>query len=271
MSAIPDNESWGWDGSLDALLLLVDRSIELGLAPRSVILEGLGADGAEVDLFAQEAAFSASHAASPAATGAAARVIGLSRRLYAAALKTWMSEEGRERDLLAVAATCGRIGDDALADYGRPELSRLAAAVRRVTREIHLLEGFSRFSLVKDGRWVAWLEPRHNVLPALAPFFQARFGDEPFALVDLTRGYGILSATTPEGTGLECIPAGGLPAFEPDESDEAQAELWRSYFRAMENLSRRNPRLQRALMPAHYWKRLTEVQGMPLPHGSRWE
>jgi len=264
-------ETWAYDGSLDALIVLVARSIETGSWPEAVVVEGEGPR----NLFDGEASVAICDPGEGAAEAAAATVLGLSRRLYGAVLRAWMAEEGVEADLLTVAADCAARGEVALADYARPSLSRLAASVRRVSKEIHLLEGFARFSPLSNGRYVARLEPVHNVLPALAPFFLGRFGDTPFALVDLGRAYALGSAPmppAPDGAGEGGAPGGpcgaieaamgdALAALEPDLDDSEDIALWRSYFRVVENKSRRNPALQRRLMPARYWRQLTEMGG----------
>ena len=275
-----NRETWAYDGSLDALLVLVARSIETGSWPEAVVIDG---DGPR-SLFDGEATAAACAPHEDEAEAAATTVLRLSRRLYGAVLRAWMAEEGVEADLLAVAADCAARGELALADYARPSLSRLAAAVRRVSKEIHLLEGFARFSPLSNGRYVARLEPVHNVLPALAPFFLGRFGDTPFALVDLGRAYALGSAPMPRaadglptataeagGTGgangctaagaIEAAMGDALAALEPDQDDAEDIALWRSYFRVVENQSRRNPVLQRRLMPARYWRQLTELGG----------
>ena len=279
-----NRETWAYDGSLDALLVLVARSIETGSWPEAVVIDG---DGPR-SLFDGEATAAACAPHEDEAEAAATTVLRLSRRLYGAVLRAWMAEEGVEADLLAVAADCAARGELALADYARPSLSRLAAAVRRVSKEIHLLEGFARFSPLSNGRYVARLEPVHNVLPALAPFFLGRFGDTPFALVDLGRAYALGSAPMPtvgEGgrdgqaaatgangedreagranvgaaTWIEASMGDALAALEPDLDDAEALALWRSYFRVVENRSRHNPALQRRLMPARYWRQLTEL------------
>lgn len=272
--------TWAYDGSLDALLVLVARSIDTASWPDAVVVEGEGPQG----LFDGEASVAICAPDEAGAEAAAETVLGLSRRLYGAALRAWMAEEGGEADLLAVAADCAARGEAALADYARPSLSRLAASVRRVSKEVHLLEGFARFSPLSNGRYVARLEPTHNVLPALAPFFLGRFGDTPFALVDLGRAYALGSAPMPPAGGdarggptagatdrateggeaacaIEATVGDALAALEPDRDDGEAVALWRSYFRVVENQSRRNPALQRRLMPTRYWRQLTEMGG----------
>jgi probable DNA metabolism protein len=42
--------------------------------------------------------------------------------------------------------------------------------------------------------------------------------------------------------------------------EEAYRNLWRNYFDSMAIKERTNPRCQRNLMPARYWKNLPEMQ-----------
>ncbi len=264
--------AWSYDGSFEGLLGLVARALDEDEAPAFVV-SAARAGG----LFEGDAVRNGG-----ADEGAAERVMRLSRRLYAAAARAWMSEEEVEPALLAVAVATGRRGEAALGDFASPDLRALADATRRVNRETHRLEGFARFTPGSGGILVALLEPDHNVLPALAPYFRRRFGREAFALVDLARGYALVSR--PRGAGAAEIEAlfgeealalapraatgaagvagaPGAAGVEPgaDGTDDAAA-LWKRYFAATENPARSNPRLQRQLMPSRYWKHLTEME-----------
>ena len=247
--------TWAYDGSLEALMILVATCIEEGRFPDSVSIPGECRN-----LFEAEPSLAVLAPGAGASDAAAGKVLGLSRRLYGAVLRAWMSEEAVEADLLSVAADCAARGELALGDYTRPALSRLAASVRRVSKETNHLEGFARFAPLEDGRFVAWLEPRYNVLPALAPCFLGRFGSSPFALVDRKRDYGLRSVATPQGPSVEPVEGPELLALSVGEEKDEAAVLWRSYFRIVENRTRHNPALQRQLMPVRYWKYLTELQ-----------
>lgn len=248
-------EIWNYDDSLGALLIMTARALDLARGPDLVTRVDAKAEATLFD----GASLSLDPPSLEAIEEAAQRIKASSIRLYAAALRAWMSEEEIETDLLAVAADCASRGELALGDFSRPALARLAATVRRVSKETHLLEGFARFSPRRDGRYVALLEPTHNVLPALAPFFLGRFGPEAFALVDLKRGFALASEPTGAESSIRFIEGEELSAILPDQADEETAALWKKYFSIVENISRRNKGLQRQLMPARYWKHLTEL------------
>lgn len=233
-------------------------------------LPGLGADGGGAP-------------AGRAPPEAAALIRSRSPRLFGASLRTALCAEPPVEALLEVAAAVGRRGDVALGDFTSPSLRALASAARALNREIHLLLGFARFESDAEERYVAVLEPEHDVLPALVPHFLRRFGTSPFALVDLGRAYalaapGFSAPETPVGRGPGAAASrGGGPGGRPPSIEDflvlegeaalalvpaacgAEAELFRRYCAAVENPARRNAALQRRLMPRRYWRQLVEL------------
>lgn len=192
----------------------------------------------------------------------------LPRRLEAAALRIWMSGQPLIAQLLRVAAIAGASGQDALSDWTNPDLAEVARAIRSVCREEHLLKGFARFEESGSGLLVAPLEPDYDVLPALVPWFEARFGPQAFALADMRRGYAIVS--DPGSEPRRRIVTDEIVSLGSEEGQEGRdnldrlgcresgANLWRRYFSATENASRKNPALQRRLLPLRYRARMTE-------------
>jgi len=256
-------EIWRYDGSVWALAALVLRSYEEGRTPN--LVSNAVRFGSEAELWsAPEAVEDGSLSSNEPSRGDekdGQRLLSLSPRLYAATLRAWMSEEGVEAELLELAADFRARGEPAFSDYSRPSLRLLAGAIHRVIREVDRLEGFARFSprhdpLIREERFVALLEPDHNVLPAMGLFFLRRFQGTPFALVDLKRDYALASRSG----GLEFRGSEELAALEPDGSDAEETGLWLRYFRATENPARKNPRLQRALMPRRYWDHIVEME-----------
>jgi hypothetical protein len=62
---------------------------------------------------------------------------------------------------------------------------------------------------------------------------------------------------------FESASGNGILAYAPElgvRRDE-ETELWKLYFKAAENPARRNPDLQRRLMPRRYWRYLPEMGG----------
>lgn len=126
----------------------------------------------------------------------------------------------------------------------------------KVSRETHRMLGLVRFQLLERGLYYSPIEPDHNIVALIAPHFARRMADQPWLIHDLKRGLGALY------NGREWILTDvsqeQLPEMAAEESHFQ--ELWKTYFKHIAIPERRNPKLQRSLMPARYWKHLTEKQ-----------
>lgn len=139
-------------------------------------------------------------------------------------------------------------------DADRRHLQSLA---RQVSREIHKMHAFVRFREVADEhargerRHVAWFEPAHHVLRAVAPFFVKRFAQHPWAIL------------TPRG----CLHWDGerLSGAGPASRDDAPAEdageaLWLTYYRSIFNPARLKIDAMKKEMPVRYWAHMPETR-----------
>ncbi|MDP3179532.1 MAG: TIGR03915 family putative DNA repair protein [Spirochaetaceae bacterium] len=250
--------TWSYDGSLDALVVLAGWALERSEAPEAVA-NALAPEG---ELFGgklfghqEPSPLAPTHDAAEARKAARA-VRSFSEELYDLVIKIWMSECPLELALLELCAEVPARGTPALHDRRDSRVRALAQAALRVEREIHRLIGLARFSLRSDGLYSAPVEPDHNVAAALMPTFSARFGIQDFAVVDVKRRLAFVSRASSE------LSLCGPEALDllPDGSDADEPELWRRYFKATDNPSRRNPSLQKQLMPVRYWKHLVELR-----------
>jgi hypothetical protein len=130
----------------------------------------------------------------------------------------------------------------------------------KVSRETHRLTGLLRFSLGRANVPVAFCSPDHFILPILAEHFTLRFGDNPWAIVDEKRRLALVKNNDSEAE---------LSIFDPDhpwlaglqnKNRDTWETLWLSYFKAINNESRVNPKVQLSFMPRRYWKYLPEMQ-----------
>ena len=80
----------------------------------------------------------------------------------------WRVQQG-ERALLEVASD--------------PLVHRLLMLRKAVRRDIHKMHAFLRFREAGAGRFVAWYEPAHFILEAVATFFVERFGSLVWSIV----------------------------------------------------------------------------------------
>ena len=129
---------------------------------------------------------------------------------------------------------------------------------QQVRREAHRMKGFIRFQQTKDGRYVALIAPRYDVLPLLRHHFESRYADQYWLIYDSARGYGIVynCQVTRE------IRLGGveLSAVEQkaDKHEHLCQTLWQRYYAVSNIRSRGNPALHRRQLPRRYWRYLTE-------------
>jgi probable DNA metabolism protein len=196
--------------------------------------------------------------------GSALRLFELSFNAFDLFLHAWLSELPVEEEtvrygkkILAAAEGAAvyerkNLAEKAAADRGDSDTLAVLDAAYKVQREIDRMMGLLRFS-PQDDVYAARCAPDHFVLPALARYFSARFGEVSWSITDEKRGL-CLSRVPPQ------------PAKLVPETDNAQGEggdeweeLWRHYHSTINNEERKNPALQRQFMPRRYWKYLPEM------------
>lgn len=139
-----------------------------------------------------------------------------------------------------------------------PEVSRVQAMAKHISRDIHKMHAFVRFRKVGETnereQFIAWFEPDHRIVRLTAPFFRKRFAAMDWSIL------------TPD----ECVHWDGSkihfsegvdPSLAPghDELDD----LWRTYYRSIFNPARLKTRAMQAEMPRKYWKNLPEADLIP--------
>jgi probable DNA metabolism protein len=125
---------------------------------------------------------------------------------------------------------------------------------RRVIREEHRLTGLLRFIQVRPELYYAAVTPDHNIISLLAAHFADRMADVDWIIHDTGRD------TAAVYNRKEWVVLAGMPPLPALSDTRADCPaLWRTYFQSVAIAERRNPRLQRGLMPARYWKNLTEM------------
>lgn len=147
-------------------------------------------------------------------------------------------------------------GPGFLRNFSDDTLHPVAAAVRHLNGEAHLLKGFTRFSEF-DGVLGGEIEPKNRVLPLLRSHFCARYQGETFFLYDRTNKEVLLYAN-----GKAVIQP--LESFEMAPPDEAEARyrlLWKRFYDTIAIKERYNPKCRQTQMPKRYWNTMTEFQG----------
>jgi uracil-DNA glycosylase len=144
-------------------------------------------------------------------------------------------------------------------DVLHPEHRHLLACARQVRRDMHKMKAFVRFSRVGQGcgaeeQYVAWFEPAHHIVQAMASFFVRRFANMRWAIL------------TPLGS-LKwdgCVLQHGPPAHRSDAPPtDAGEALWLTYYANIFNPARVKERAMQREMPVKYWKNLPEAALIP--------
>ncbi len=138
-----------------------------------------------------------------------------------------------------------------------PEVHRIKAMVKSISRDIHKMHAFVRFRKTRDceitGReqFVSWFEPEHHIVRLTSGFFRKRFSAMDWSILtpdDCMHWYGKTIHFT---EGVDKSQA-------PDE--DAQDELWRTYYRSIFNPARLKVKAMQSEMPKKYWKNLPEAE-----------
>ena len=134
----------------------------------------------------------------------------------------------------------------------------LAQAVRR---DMHKMKAFVRFRTVQDETFrsrpedgllhVAWFEPEHHIVEAIAPFFARRFTQMRWAILTPERSVQWDGAKARFGPG-----ASKCDAPPPDAGEQ----LWLTYYQHIFNPARLKLKMMQKEMPRRYWRNLPEAR-----------
>ncbi len=137
---------------------------------------------------------------------------------------------------------------------------RITSLAQRVRREAHRLKGFVRFRKMAEGRFLALVAPKYDVLPLIRRHFAERFADQHWIIYDTQRNYGLIydgqstRALQLDPSQLEKTPP------ENERNGQCHEALWQQYYRAINIDLRNNPKLHQQHLPRRFWRYLTEKQ-----------
>jgi DNA polymerase len=145
-----------------------------------------------------------------------------------------------------------------------PDVRRAGRMAQSVRRDQHKMKAFVRFRQiagVRPEQFVAWFEPEHHVVDAVAPFFCARFAGMRWSILTPER------SVHWDGAALS-FAAGARRESAP--ADDALDDLWRTYYAHIFNPARLKVQAMRAEMPVRYWHNLPEARAIgPLVRAAR--
>jgi len=127
---------------------------------------------------------------------------------------------------------------------------------RRVKFEKHRMLGLLRFRRlsIHEGVYYAPYEPDNNITQLLAPHFARRLADQNWIIHDVKRS--VAACYNKKDWMITDLNLTQVPPLEKDEV--LYQNLWKRYHQSICIKERENSRLQRQMMPARYWKYLTE-------------
>jgi len=140
--------------------------------------------------------------------------------------------------------------------FSQAEIAEKPADINdyKVQHEIHRMMGLLRFTPNEEGEFIARCATDHYILPALAMYFKARFGETSWSIIDEKRG---LRLCCRRGEEVKIIPLQEDAAAAA--SNDEWEDLWKHYHVIINNKDRHNPKVQKQFMPKRYWKYLPEV------------
>jgi probable DNA metabolism protein len=240
-----------YDGSFDGFLTAAERALPAKDA--RVVPMGMQA----ADLFAA----AVSVATDDDAAGRMRRRIGTAAgadELDTLLLVHSSAHPDRHRLLLSYVRLTLRAGRSIAAEIGRPDVLAVRKIRDRVSLEMAHVLGFVRLRRVGGRLYYAPITPDADIAGLIGPHFAERFPDQALVLHDTGRGIAFWADGAARGiVDMRGLPAGLARKLETDCDPDVET-AWRAYFRRIANPERRNPRLQRRLMPARYWDTLVE-------------
>lgn len=142
-----------------------------------------------------------------------------------------------------------------LRNFSDETLYPVAAAIRHLNGEAHLLKGFVRFSEL-GGILASEIEPKNRVLPVLRNHFCSRYHEETFFIYDRTHKEALFYAA-----GKAVIhPLDFFQMAPPDEAEAHYRLLWKRFYDTIAIQERYNPKCRMSNMPKRYWGTMTEFQ-----------
>jgi len=125
---------------------------------------------------------------------------------------------------------------------------------RHVGREAHLLTGFCRFAETQGQIYYCSIQPINYVLPILAEHFCDRMINQLWIIHDKVRN----KAAVYNGDYYVIADVPSSTQIQYSENETHIQELWSTFFHSVNIEERKNPKVQRNLLPLYFRKSMTE-------------
>jgi len=123
-------------------------------------------------------------------------------------------------------------------------------------REAHLLFGFCRFAETTSGVYYCEITPKNDVIAVVANHFSQRLMNQAWIIHDKKRGQAAVYNC--ESYVIATVPHDATFEYAPSEKETQ--DLWAAFFTTLAIESRKNPKLQRQLLPLYFRKNMTEFK-----------
>ncbi|KZK74620.1 MAG: hypothetical protein A3K90_09195 [Pelodictyon luteolum] len=166
-------------------------------------------------------------------------------------------KKGMEGSLVCYLMLSLQSGADVNAFLTDPSVKDIVATAKKTSRELHRMKGLLRFEKLRDGAYLARMEPESNILQPLAYYFSRRLKAEDWFIYDAGR-------RTAARWHQRELRFGAIEEFTnpPHSEDEMKVQaLWKVFFSSIAIADRKDSRLQKSNMPMKYWKYLVEKPG----------
>jgi probable DNA metabolism protein len=140
------------------------------------------------------------------------------------------------------------------------DMSQARLLAQAVRRDMHKMKAFVRFRSVQDETFrnhpeggplhVAWFEPEHHIVDAVAPFFARRFTQMRWAILTPER------SIQWDGAQLGFGPGAVKSDAPPPDAGE---QFWLTYYENIFNPARLKMKMMQKEMPRKYWRNLPEA------------
>lgn len=116
--------------------------------------------------------------------------------------------------------------------------------------EVHRFTGFIRFMETVEGILYAPFEPDNDIVDLLLPHFAARYGEIPFILHDVKRNKVSMS----NGKQRKTVRCTQPITIYLSENETNFVNLWKTYYKSVNIVSRKNLKQMKSYMPVRYNK-----------------
>ena len=137
------------------------------------------------------------------------------------------------------------------------DVRQLRLMEKALRRDMHKMTAFVRFRKVPAAdpeQFVAWHQPDHHIVKAMAPWFSARFGSMRWSILtpDASAHWDLTELTFGPG-----VPRSAAP------TEDHLEDLWKDYYASIFNPARVKIKAMKTEMPVRHWATLPEAQIIP--------